>query len=33
MKCRVMREINEHDKEYYYKDRKIIMEMSLPLQN
>lgn len=21
--CRVMREINEHDKEYYYKDRKI----------
>lgn len=31
--CRVMREINEHDKEYYYKDRKIIMEMSLPLQN
>ena len=22
--CRVMREINEHDKEYYYKDRKIV---------
>ena len=21
--CRVMREINERDKEYYYKDRKI----------
>lgn len=22
--CRVMREINEHDREYYYKDRKIV---------
>ena len=21
--CRVMREINEHDREYYYKDKKI----------
>ena len=21
--CRIMREINEHDMEYYYKDRKI----------
>ena len=21
--CRVMREINDHDKEYYYKDKKI----------
>ena len=21
--CRVMREINDHDKEYYFKDRKI----------
>jgi Acetyltransferase (isoleucine patch superfamily) len=21
--CRVMREINEHDKEFYYKDRRI----------
>ena len=21
--CKVLREINEHDKEYYYKDRKI----------
>ena len=21
--CRVMREINEHDKEFYFKDRKI----------
>ena len=24
--CRVMREINEHDREYYYKDRKIEIE-------
>ncbi len=24
--CRVLREINEHDKEYYYKDRKINFE-------
>lgn len=23
--CRVMREVNEHDKEYYFKDRKIIL--------
>ena len=23
--CRVMRAINEHDKEYYYKDRKIVL--------
>ena len=21
--CRIMREINDHDKEYYFKDRKI----------
>jgi galactoside O-acetyltransferase len=21
--CKVLREINEHDKEFYYKDRKI----------
>lgn len=25
--CRVMREINEHDKEYYFKDRKIPQEL------
>ncbi|MBD7970107.1 sugar O-acetyltransferase [Paenibacillus gallinarum] len=25
--CRVLREINEHDKEYYYKDRKINIKM------
>lgn len=24
--CRVLREINEHDKEYYYKDRKIELD-------
>ena len=24
--CRVLREINEHDKEYYYKNRKIDIE-------
>ena len=24
--CRVVREINEHDREYYYKNRKIDME-------
>jgi galactoside O-acetyltransferase len=24
--CRVMREIGEHDREYYYKDRKIIID-------
>lgn len=24
--CKVLREINEHDKEYYYKDRKIELE-------
>ena len=23
--CKVLREINEHDKEYYYKDRKIVL--------
>lgn len=23
--CRVMREVNEHDKEYYFKDRKIML--------
>ncbi len=23
--CRIMREINEHDKEFYYKDRKIML--------
>ena len=26
--CRIMREINEHDKEYYYKDRKINIGIS-----
>ena len=24
--CRVLREINEHDREYYFKDRKISPE-------
>ena len=24
--CRVKREIGEHDREYYYKDRKIIID-------
>lgn len=25
--CRVMREINAHDREYYYKDRKIEIDI------
>ena len=25
--CRVLREINEHDREYYFKDRKIPEEL------
>ena len=25
--CRVMREISEHDKEFYYKDRRIPKEL------
>lgn len=24
--CRVLREVNEHDKEYYFKDRKIVLD-------
>ena len=27
--CRVLREINEHDYEYYYKDKKIPEEMRM----
>lgn len=25
--CRILREINEHDREYYFKDRKIPKEL------